>query len=142
MPLLQRWQHLGTSERWLLLEAVLALSTAAIVIRLMPLRSVAALAARGKDRAPPDEARRSDLIRSSTWAIEASARRMPWKTVCFQKGLALQFLLRRRGVLTRLHYGVGKAGNALSAHVWITDRGRPIMGGQLLEDHVCLAVFP
>lgn len=139
----QRWRQFSSNDRWLVLEAVLTLSAAAIAIRLMPFRWGATLAASQPNSEPPDEASRSTLISRSRWAIEAAAKRVPWRTVCFQKGLALHILLRRRGVQTKLHYGVGKsAKGALSAHVWITDRGEPIIGGEVLKDYACLATFP
>lgn len=55
--------------------------------------------------------------------IEGSFERMvacvPWRTVCLRKGLALQWMLRRRGIDARLHYGIGKDDvGALCAHLW------------------------
>ena len=76
-------------------------------------------------------------------AVNAWARRFPWKTVCFQKGLALHWMLRRRGVDSRLHYGVDHhAVKGLRAHVWVSVGGETVMGGEVADEFTCLATFP
>jgi hypothetical protein len=52
-------------------------------------------------------------------------------------------MLRRRGVASILHYGVGKnPERGLMAHVWITVSGTAVLGGREAPDHACLAEFP
>ena len=76
-------------------------------------------------------------------AIIIAARQVPWRAVCFQKGLAAQFMLRRRGVPSVLYYGaaLGNA-NDLSAHVWVRDGGVDVIGGKLASRYAQLAAFP
>jgi hypothetical protein len=66
------------------------------------------------------------------WAIEAAARRLPWRTMCIEKGLAAQRLLRRSGVDAVLHYGARHNDDEgrLEAHVWVTVDGKTIIGDQ------------
>jgi hypothetical protein len=78
------------------------------------------------------------------WAVEAAARRLPWRTLCIEKGLAAQRLLRTRGVNAVLHYGARHhpATGKLEAHVWVTVDGRPVIGGAEAPDFAPIATYP
>jgi hypothetical protein len=136
-----RRRPLGAANRRLLAEALPALVLASIAVKLAPFRRLAAWASRGGRGAGggADEA----FLRKARWSIEAWAKRVPWRTVCFQKGLALHVLLRSRGIASILHYGVRQeAGAGLKAHVWVTVDGRPVIGGEDAPAFACLATFP
>lgn len=75
-------------------------------------------------------------------AVERASRRLPVRTVCFHEGLAAQWMLRRRGAHSFLHYGIKQANDRLSAHVWVTLNGRIIVGEAASADHACVATFP
>lgn len=75
-------------------------------------------------------------------SIESVAGRVPFKAVCYQKGLAAQFMLRRRGVDAILHYGVYQDAEALRAHVWVSVGGRDVMGGETKKGFIELTRFP
>jgi hypothetical protein len=141
MPALRlpRVDRIGAAD-WLLLgEALLALGWASLAIRILPFRRVAASASR--PRAPAR--RRATAAAKICWAVEAWARRVPWKAVCFQRGLAAHVMLRRRGLNSILHYGVArKEGEGLSAHVWVSLDGPILLGGREAPDFICLATFP
>jgi Transglutaminase-like superfamily len=73
----------------------------------------------------------SDLIRSTGWAVNFAARHVPWRTVCFHKGIAAQQILRRRGLPAALHYGVKLSPEVrFAAHVWVTCEGTVVVGGE------------
>jgi hypothetical protein len=140
---LRRLTEIGWQDRVLLIEAAGALLLASLAIKLVPFRTLAArLAANsppstGKGQAWPRE------IARARWAVEACARRLPWRIVCFQKGLALHRILHRRGISTSLHYGVAQdSERGLTAHVWVTHRGEPVIGGEEAVRFTCLATFP
>lgn len=134
-----RRRPLGPANRRLLAEALPALALASLAVRLAPFRRVAAWASGGRGGVELDDA----MLRKARWAVEAWARRVPWRTVCFQKGLALHWMLRRRGVASVLHYGVAQeAATGLRAHVWVCVAGRPVIGGEEAEGFACLATFP
>ena len=140
--LLSSLRRHGPADYALLGEAAATLAAASAAIRLVPFRRTAAAATwGGRTARAADEA---ELIRQARWAVEAAARRVPWRTVCFQKGLALHWMLRRRGVASLLHYGVGKAveGDDLAAHVWVSVRGEIVIGGEEAPRFACLATFP
>ena len=138
-----RRRPLGAANRRLLAEALPALAFASLAVKLAPFRRLAAWASRwgrdGAGTATADEA----FLRKARWSVEAWARRVPWRTVCFQQGLALHFMLRRRGIASVLHYGVRQeAGAGLKAHVWVTVDGRAAIGGEEASGFACLATFP
>jgi hypothetical protein len=139
MSRLPRLDRLGAGD-WLLLgEALLTLAWASLAIDLLPFRRVAAAASRprGAPRVGAAAARRIK------WAVEAWGRRVPWKAVCFQRGLAAHVMLRRRGLPSLLHYGVASdAEGGLKAHVWISLDGALLVGGEEASAFTCLATFP
>jgi hypothetical protein len=77
------------------------------------------------------------------WAVVACARWVPWRTMCFQQGLAVQFMLRRRGIPSVLYYGAATDdGRGLSAHVWVCDGDLNIVGGEIASRYAVLCTFP
>lgn len=76
-------------------------------------------------------------------AVEAAARRAPWSALCFERGLAAHFMLRRRGWDSTLCYGARNDGSrGPSAHVWVRLRGRDVIGGEEAPRFAELARFP
>jgi hypothetical protein len=136
-----RRRPLGPVNRRLLAEALPALALASLAVKLAPFRRVAAWA-RGRPgigTAEIDDA----MLRKARWAVEAWARRVPWRAVCFQQGLALHWMLGRRGIASVLHYGVAReAEGVLKAHVWVSVAGRPVIGGEEAAGFACVATFP
>jgi hypothetical protein len=138
---LRRRARRGAGDLLLLAEGLATLAGASVAIRLLPFRRLAAAASRGAASPGPasDEAR----MRKLRWAVEAWGRRVPWRAVCFQRGLAFHVMLRRRGIDSRLHYGVSPAGETgLSAHVWVSVGGRTWLGGEEAPRFALLATFP
>lgn len=139
---MRRARRRGTADWLLLAEAVLALGIASAAIACLPFRRLAALLSTGTGTSRTSEHAQPTIDRA-IWAIEAAARRLPFKTVCFQKGLALYWMMRRRGIETRLHYGVAqKPDKGLCAHVWVSHAGATIMGGEVAAGFACLATYP
>jgi hypothetical protein len=63
--------------------------------------------------------------------------------VCFQKGLALQTLLRGRGIDAKLNYGVGfDPERSIRAHVWVSADGDIVIGGEEAPNFRLLASLP
>jgi hypothetical protein len=109
---------------------------------MLPFRRIVSVAA-GVPQEGDRAQRASAEIARVRWAIEACGRRLPWRIVCFQKGLALHKLLGRRGIATSLHYGVAQdSDRGLTAHVWVTHKGEPVIGGEEAVGYTCLATYP
>lgn len=133
--------RLGVGDWAILAEAAFALAASSLAIALLPFRRIA----QWLSASLPPETHWQNMAPTAVaiLAINAWARRLPWKTVCFQKGLALHWMLRRRGIASRLHYGVDRhAEQGLRAHVWVSVDGEIVMGGDVAHEFVCLAVFP
>jgi hypothetical protein len=129
---------------WMLLvEALGYLAAASLIVGMLPFRKVAALASKRRfvNDAISADAHGQEVARIR-WAVSAVARRVPWRAVCFQKGLAAQLLLRRRRLPALLHYGISNRDAGLSAHVWVTSRELPVIGNELAHEYNCVAVFP
>jgi Transglutaminase-like superfamily len=68
------------------------------------------------------------------------ARRVPSSPTCLPQALAVQRMLRRRGIPSRLHLGVTSPAVG-EAHAWVTVAERPVVGGAGIERYVPLAAF-
>ena len=124
----------------LVAEAVGALAVASLLIAVFSFRRIAALAGQGGGDRPPATATLADNI---DWALSAWARRVPWRAVCFQQGLAAQLMLRRRGLSASLYYGARRDDtSALVAHVWVRSGEIDVIGCAGSEVYGVLAVFP
>lgn len=135
--------RLSWHNRLLVFEAVICLAVAGLAIAVLPFRYVGWLAARPTSRHEPPQKIRSMEVKSVRWAILASARQVPWHAVCFQRGLAAQFMLRRRGIPSVLYYGAAPDGrNGLAAHVWVRDGDVDVVGGEIASRFALLATFP
>ena len=138
---LHRVKRTSWSDRLILAEAVGALIASSLAIRLLPFKWLARKASsvgRGKPGTTRDR-----TTQKARWAIGAAGPYLPWRIVCFQEGLALHSMLRRRGIASLLHYGVGQsAERGVSGHVWVSVDGRIIVGEEEAGNHACLATFP
>lgn len=140
--LLKRFLELGWRRRLLLAEALAAIVAASLAVRFLPFRHGVRAGSRSLN------ANRHDR-RDARWSVVAVARHVPWRALCFEQGLALQWMLRRRGIDARLHYGIGYAeGGApledreLAAHVWIVVDGEIVHGGESVAAFKSVAVYP
>ena len=115
-----------------------SLAVASAAVQLLPFKRLVegARAPRGSDGEAVDLSR----LRG---AVDATARRVPWRAVCFQRALALRAMLRRRGVASVLHYGIARAdGEALKAHVWLSVAGDVVIGGEVSAQYARVGDFP
>ena len=123
----------------LLAEAGAAIIAASLALRLMPFRNLAERLGRGEKGAATADAETVYRLRR---AVLAWARRLPWRTLCFEQGLAAFALLRRRGLAATLHYGAATIEGELKAHVWVTSGKSEVVGCENKEDYGPLARFP
>lgn len=83
-------------------------------------------------------------VETIVWAVRASARRVPFRAVCIEQGLAAQRMMRRAGIDALLHCGArpGMGGDDLSAHVWVSVDGRIVIGAEEAVKFSEVATFP
>lgn len=124
-----------------LIEATVALALARLAVRLLPASRIVAWASRQPRRVnrflPP--AIVSAVCRS---VDEIGAK--PWmEALCLPRALAVQAMLRRRGVGSRVCIGAGRDNGVLAAHAWVElDHPLPIpMGSSGQEQFTRLVSF-
>src|SRR5215470_6900611 len=131
--LLRKVQRLSWQDRVLLMDAICWLAIANVVIAVLPFRFIGVLASRPIRRPIPHHVR-LNKVRRIRWAIMATATRVPWRALCFQKGLAAQLMLRRQGIPSVLYYGAAQDDRSgLHAHVWVRDGDIDVIGGEIAD---------
>jgi hypothetical protein len=112
---------------------------ASVAIRVLPVRRLASMLRQpppGRETAPPEE------ITVMCRAIRAWSRRLPWRTMCFEQGLAAHWMLRQRGFDSTLYYGAATIEGVLKAHVWVRSGDLDVVGCEEANDFALLARFP
>ena len=137
---LRRFAALDWRDRLVLGEALLVLSLMSAAAAILPFRRAIRLGARkAADGSGSDEA----AVRRIAWCVARMAAYVPWRALCLHQGLAVQLMLRRRGVDAILCYGVGQGlGGALTAHVWVTVETAIVIGGDVVADYRKVACWP
>jgi hypothetical protein len=124
---LRKVQELSWSERWLLLEAFLALPLVALGVRGFGLRPIHTFLAnlRPLDQNLDEDSGKSFLPRACAIArlIEIAARHGLWRPKCLTHSLVLWWFLRRLKIDGDLRIGVQPKGDQLEAHAWVTFQG-------------------
>jgi Transglutaminase-like superfamily len=143
--LLRRFSRLSWRDRLLVLEALAFLTIAAFSISVLPFRHVGGLAACpiGVRRPHQSAQERLNKVWRIRWAIISTAPRLPWRALCFQRGLAAQLMLRRRGIPSVLYYGAAQGGQSgLHTHVWVRAGDIDVIGCEIASSFAVLATFP
>lgn len=133
-----RFRRLGRERQSLLIEAAFELAAASAAVALLPFRRSIV-----RGSTPLAGRQRISSVESLIWAVEAAARRLPWRTMCIEQGLAAQRMLRRRGIDARLHYGArNRDFGKLEAHVWVTVDQVAVIGGAEAPGFAEIATYP
>jgi hypothetical protein len=123
----------------LLAEAGVAIIVASLAVRIVPFRALGERMSRGIAAPAAADGETVYWLRR---AMLAWARRLPWRTLCFEQGLAAFAMLRRRGLAATLHYGAATIDGELKAHVWVMSGKTEVVGCENKEDYGLLARFP
>jgi len=138
--LIRRFAVLEFPRQLLIVEAVLALAAAAVAVAFMRYRNTVRFGARPL---PVGLRHPRGKIDEILWSVKAVSVRVPWRAMCFERGLALQYMLRRRGHDARLIYGARlNQDSDLDAHVWVKLDERILIGGETAPDFQHLAIHP
>lgn len=119
--------RLPGKERYALVRAALVLAAALLSLRLLGARRTLHWAGRPPGIAPSPLSGSDSVIPGfEKQAVDRAAAAMRTGT-CLSKALALQLLLRRRGIASQLRFGIRKRdGSELLAHAWLEINGAPI----------------
>ena len=90
--------------------------------------------------APGPDAPKRRLSRRTARILRRIARHAPFSAVCLPQAMALQWMLRRRGVASRLIFGARRSAEdaGLDFHAWLTVGGRCVIGGGEIETFAAL----
>ena len=135
-PSLLKSRARGIANRLLVIEAMIALLPAALAVRFLPFARVVDSTRKVRGRSTVVEPRRIARM------VEIAARKVPWRAMCFESALCLRTMLRRRGIASTLHYGIGgEQQGPLKAHVWLSVGGDVLIGGANAAQFACVATF-
>lgn len=123
--------RLPAKQRAVALEAALSLALARALVQCVPMRywrgSLNAAAVEGADPV----ARRA-AAHAVGRMVRRVARRLPFDAVCLPRAMSAHWMLRRRGISSRLVFGVRRAssGGNRHYHAWLTVDGEFVVGGR------------
>jgi hypothetical protein len=129
-------------ERRRMIEAGVQVTRAALELRLLSSGRATSLLGTLLTE-DPDVAVGAEQLREAARvgnAVARAARRVPGTHTCLPQALAVQRMLRRRRIASRLHLGVTRP-SVGEAHAWVTVDGQPVVGGAGVERYVPLAAF-
>ncbi len=111
-----RWRRLSSAEQHITLTAAAAVPAIAIALRVLGYAPIARWVSRRSKALHSDHVA---VVRTATRAVGRVRRYGPYRGNCLSTSLALQWLLRRRGVATSLRIGARFENGALRAHAWV-----------------------
>lgn len=140
------------ADRWrgraATLEAMLLLALARLLVARVPLARWRASLGGPAAPEPGDPAVHRDgnlAARRLSRAVARAADRLPGDSRCLPQAMALQWLLRRRGLGAVLHIGIRPErarGGLDDLHAWVVRDGEILIGAGAEPHHPVLAVGP
>lgn len=123
-------------------EAASYLTAASLAIRFVPFRRLIPLFTRALPCAEVTGAARAQAIADVRRAVLGAAARLPNRPVCFPRAIAAQAMLRRRGVVTTMCYGVNTSPDrGLNAHVWLNAGDEGVVGQEISAQFPVIATY-
>ena len=126
------------------LEAMLFLLLGRLLVKHAPMRRWRRWLFMGEEPASAGERLRRApnrrLSRRAARIVRRVARHAPFSAVCLPQAMALQWMLRRRGVESRLVLGARRRAHCagLDFHAWLTVGGKCVIGGNEVETYATL----
>lgn len=114
---IRKFVALSAGEKCMLIEAILFLYVARILLLILPVKTITRISlfrGRKKQRTP------SDILKIVRWSLTNSDRLALWKNRCLMQSIAGRWMLQRRGISSRIIFGVRRnKDNDLIAHAWL-----------------------
>jgi hypothetical protein len=120
----KRFASFSAADQRVLLVSALCLPLIWVALRTMGLGRVQSRLQSARTTAAPRLALDEALALGNL--VNMAARHSWFPATCLSRSLLLQWLLRRRGVESRLRIGVRSPAGALEAHAWVECEGVPI----------------
>lgn len=135
----RRLARLRTRDGRQVLIAASALAWVNLALKILPFNRAITI---GSMRIRQRRGLNQDRVREWAAAVSRAARLVPWRAVCIHQGLALQWLLRKRGVPAILFYGTKFEDGELTAHVWVKVGERVVIGEEGSTHFHVMTSFP
>lgn len=121
-----RWRQLTVRQRLTLLEAMALMPAAEILLRFFRYHALLAFL----EKATPLRARRTSMnmaqARKMGELANIAAWRGAYKVTCLRRSLVLWWMLRRRGVDSKIRIGVRMENDEFASHAWV-ERGSVVL---------------
>lgn len=134
---LRRFAQVDLSRRMLVVEAVVCLLAArlALIVIAFPrlARRIGTAVPAGDPRVLRARAAgggaEARLAAEIGWAVTRAAHHVPFRAVCLPQAMAAQFMLRRRGIASVMHFGAARGDDKpLDGHAWLDAAGVEVTG--------------
>lgn len=122
-----------TRHRVMVIEAIVALTTARLALLILPFAWIARAAGAVEGGRPDDRPLRATadpLSLGVRGALRAAARRLPWRTTCLARAMAGRLMLAWRGRPSTLVLGVASDDKGFAAHAWLMSGDGYVCGGR------------
>jgi hypothetical protein len=123
--LLRYMRSLPGKERRLLFQAWFLLLAVDLGLRVARFRSIHRYISRVSKSSTSKDIPVEVTIQSIARSVEIAGRHHLYPMTCLRRALALQWMLARRGIETKLCFGVRRA-EGLEAHAWLEYHNQPI----------------
>lgn len=121
------------------IEAGVFLIVAAVFLRVLPFRVVAARIGRvGPANSAGPVGMPSDVHAHILVGVDRAARRLPGSHSCLHRAMAGSWMLNRRGIAASMCFGVARRPH-LKAHAWLVSGGRVVLGSDAMVDFTPIA---
>lgn len=141
MRRLRAFFRLPTATQALALEAALALLVARVLVGQVPARYWWRCIDTGPDSpsGPEDPAApRRGFPRRAGRIVRKVARHAPFRALCLPQAMAAQWMLRRRGVQSRMVFGARRGSTperAIDFHAWLIAGGECVIGAEEVDTY-------
>ncbi len=143
MPRLSEWWRRHGARRLLVLEAAVYMLAARVALKCFAFGRLTWFLTLRPGQPEIGGQERERTRKEVRRAIFEAARHLLGGTTCFQRAIAAQALLRRRGVGTTLYYGAATLpGHGLTTHVWVQDGDVGVVGHLVARRYHVLARYP
>jgi hypothetical protein len=113
-------------DRLLFVQAWLLLWAVDLALRVAPFRKVRRWIESSGPKKIILEEQAEAVVRRTSDFVDRAARHHLYEMTCLRRSLALQWLLSRHGLETRLQFGVRRENGNLQAHAWLEHEGQVI----------------
>jgi hypothetical protein len=130
-------------DYFLFAEAWLLLAVARLMLVFLPFRKIMPLLGKPGSNTTFEPQNDNLTLSAIKLAIMRGCGYSPWRTKCFEQALAAKMMLKRRGFISTVSFGVYKDNdsNKLNAHAWLQCGQQVLTGGNNLERYTVLSSF-